>query len=387
MPLPALIFAFLTVAAAAGLLLLILWGIRIVRKRRVTTLLSYLDQAVRLNLPLPRMLSAATTSERGTLALRLMHVRALVEEGAPLGAALEAAVPEMPHRESSIIAASERIGRLGGGIDHCLRQRAQALRRSSMDEQVFYRAYPLVMVVMLSFVIGMVMVFVLPKFEQIFQDFGVELPWITRTIFGIAREIGPALLFAIVAAALIICAMWLFQVVNPARSRGMLPRRARDRMFWVLPLLHAVERDRGLADAFDLLAEAFTIGTPADRALAEAASLGVNEVLRQRLHRWTLAVSSGASLGDGARAASLPPLVVGMLSNVSATAAAADVFAFLARYYRTRFSRTAALLEGAIVPLVTFFFAFLVLAVALAMFMPLIALIQTLTDQALKWRM
>jgi type II secretory pathway component PulF len=188
-------------------------------------------------------------------------------------------------------------------------------------------------------------------------------------------------------AVLLASALSLWHAIHPMRAGMLVPRAGRDRAFWWLPILHGLERDRGLADAFDLLDEALAIATPIDRAFAEAAGLRVNVVLRRRLERWAVAVASGMSLGDGARVASMPPLVTGMLTNVSATASAADVFGFLARYYRTRFSRTAALIEGAMVPVVVLIFGFFVACVALAMFMPLITLIQNLSATSAGWRL
>ena len=381
------VMGYIAALAVVALLPLILRMARLVRSRRATILLTYLDQAVRLNLPLPRMLAAAATSEKGVMALRLMHVRTLIEEGAPLGAALEAAVPELPRRDASIIAGAERIGRLRGGLERCLRERQLELRKSSMDDQVFYRAYPLVMIVVLSSVIGVFSVFVMPKFEQIFKDFGVKLPGMTITVLELARTVGPLLVFLAIVAVLLASALSLWHAIHPVRAGMLVSRGVRDRVFWWLPILHGLERDRGLADAFDLLAEALAVATPIDRAFAEAAGLRVNVVLRRRLERWAAAVASGMSVGDGARVASMPPLVTGMLTNVSATASAADVFGFLARYYRTRFSRTAALVEGAMVPVVVLVFGFFVACVALAMFMPLITLIQNLSGTSAGWRL
>jgi hypothetical protein len=84
------------------------------------------------------------------------------------------------------------------------------------------------------------------------------------------------------------------------------------------------------------------------------------------------------SLGDAARAAAMPQLVVAMVASVRGGSGdtADDVFRFLARYYHTRYSRTAALASGAAVPVVVFFFGFIVAVVALSLFMPIVSLIQ-----------
>jgi type II secretory pathway component PulF len=109
----------------------------------------------------------------------------------------------------------------------------------------------------------------------------------------------------------------------------------------------------------------------------------MNLALRQRVRRWAELVAGGQAIADAARQAGLPAMVYGMLATVRGPEAP-DVFRFLARYYRTRFSRAAALLQGAMVPVMVFFFAALVGCVAGAMFTPMINLINSLSYQALR---
>src|SRR4051812_30851173 len=65
------------ISPVLGIILLPL-GARVmetVRRRRGAIVLTYIEQAVRLNLPLPRMLYAAERSEKGKLSMRLRQVR------------------------------------------------------------------------------------------------------------------------------------------------------------------------------------------------------------------------------------------------------------------------------------------------------------------------
>src|SRR5213078_3798950 len=83
-----------------------------VRRRRAASVLSYLQQAVRLNLPLPRFLYAAQRSEHGKTAYRLAILRERIEDGMPLATALQFTAPEVDKRELAWIGAAERLGRL-----------------------------------------------------------------------------------------------------------------------------------------------------------------------------------------------------------------------------------------------------------------------------------
>jgi type IV pilus assembly protein PilC len=372
-------FGFLSPAVVLLMLPLIAKLMRTIRRRRGLMALSYLDQAVRLNLPLPRMLWAAQRSEGGRLGRRLHRLRLFVEQGYPIATALDEAVPEVTRRAVAIAGAAERVGRLPQALARLVDEER---RRTAGDAatSTFYHAYPIVMLLFVNAILGMIMIFVIPKFEQIFKDFGCALPPLTQFVMTVSWSIGPLLI--VISGAL---AMWylgrsMWETLHPSAFRGTGPMLgALDRALWYLPVSHGVQRDRGLADVCAALADAFAAGAPADTAVSHSAGLRVNRVLRDRVAVWGQLIAAGGSLADAARRAGLPELLAGMLATARGPGDAADVFAFLARYYRARFSRTAALLEGALIPFVVLVFGAIVCCVALAMFLPMIRLMDQVT--------
>jgi type II secretory pathway component PulF len=135
-------------------------------------------------------------------------------------------------------------------------------------------------------------------------------------------------------------------------------------------------RHRDLADACGVVADALTAGLGLDAAIRSAAELPVNASLRRKLYRWASGIEQGLSNADAARRARMPQLLIG-LSATADLSTADEVYYFLQRYYAARFSRLAALMRGAIVPLTVFFFAIIVAAIALALYLPMIRLIDT----------
>jgi type II secretory pathway component PulF len=369
-----------------GTVPLILRMIRITRRRRGQQIITYLEQAVRLNLPLTRMIDAASHSERGPLADRLMRVSRHLQAGNSIGGALEAAVPELSVADVSMIDAAERVGRLPHTL-HRMTNRERHMINPDPTAAALARAYPLLMIVLIASVLSMIMVYVIPKFETIFADFGTKLPPMTQTVIDFSRFIGP--LFAIIAAALLLgwLLMALWHVVHPRSARWNPLHRLRDRLLWSMPLSHGVARDRGLAEALDLMADAVRAGHPFERAAEEASQLRVNEVLRERLEGWTLLLREGMSLRESARQAQLPEVIAQMLTPARGGEQAADVLEFLARYYDARFSRTRLLLQAAMTPAVVLFFAAIVACVAMALIMPLTTLIQNISASSSTWRL
>jgi type II secretory pathway component PulF len=343
-------------------LALILRTNRAVRRRRAMVVLAYLEQAVRANLPLPRMLIAAQAGESGAIAARLRSLRRKLESGASITEALDHSLRELPRRSLGLIAAAERIGQLPQVLDRLIREDG---RRDTNDmvESAFISVYPLMMCAGIFIITSMIMIYVIPKFEQIFKDFRVDLPWITVLMMQFSRSAG------IFLAPVIMLAMVIF-VFSAIRNRFWPSREVSGN--WI----GRFSRHRDLADACGVVADSLGAGLGLDAAIRSAAELPVNTLLRWKLYRWAGGIEQGLSNADAARRARMPQLLIG-LSATADLSTADEVFHFLQRYYAARFSRFAALMRGAIVPLTVFFFAIIVAAIALALYLPMIQLINT----------
>jgi type IV pilus assembly protein PilC len=372
------VFGWLSPLVVVFLFFLGLQITRVVRRRRGLLALSYVEQAVRLNLPLPRMLQAAERSESRRLAWRLERVRYRLAQGFPVGQALSDGVPEISTRTVAAVSASEGVGRLREGLRRVLDEERAAAARTIGRVDV-YRTYPMLMILAIMAMISLISIFVLPKYEQIFKDFGMRLPPITIHTIRTAGQLAPVLLIVSGIVVLVWVGGLFWEAAHPRSLRAALSIGLLDRLRWYSPLWHAMHRDEGLAQVCALMADALAAGMPASRALAEASWLRINAVLRARIRDWAARINAGDALAEGAASAGLPKLVSSMLGTARGADGARDVFQFLARYYRSRFSRAALLLEAAVAPVTVLIFAVIVACVALSLFLPMMSLIDTLT--------
>jgi type II secretory pathway component PulF len=366
------IFIFVMLPAWAGTM-------RQIRRRRATVVIGFLEQAARLNLPLARMLDAAQRSETARTAKRLRRLRDLLEDGAPLDLALRAGVPEVTPRVIALLGAAERLGRLQPALTVIVRdQRADA---ETDDDQpargVLARWYPVLMVCALTFILVFVMIFVVPKMEDMFRDFGLRLPPASRLMIQFARDFANSYVWPWVTLFVLVMILGgTFQRIFT--DRADIPRfHWTDHVLWRLPVAHGLQRDRGLADACRVIADALATGRHLPRAIEEAAQLDLNAVLRGRLNKWRQQIESGLPADDAARRARLPRLIPGMLGSGRGgdPTAAAE---FLASYYAGRFSRARELLRAAAGPLLVFAFGGIVLFLVAGMYQPILNLMDTL---------
>src|SRR5262249_26030290 len=139
-----------------------------------------------------------------------------------------------------------------------------------------------------------------------------------------------------------------------------------DRIVWYTPVLHAIARDRGLADACTAMADALGNGRTLVMGVFESAQPHINVILRDRLDLWGRLISAGQDAAQSAREAKLPSLLSGMIVAGSRSDHLPGTMSFLARYYQTRFSRTATVLRNATLPILAIVMGVLVASIALA---------------------
>ncbi|NLB66760.1 MAG: hypothetical protein GX803_09855 [Lentisphaerae bacterium] len=246
---------------------------------------------------------------------RLAAVRDAVREGQPLSAALAGASSRVTAFERAIIEVGERVG----GMDAALERLAGFLEEQEKLRERLTTAliYPAVVVALALLIGAGVMVFMLPKVQELLLQTNQELPWITRALLGGGRLAGWALLLAL---ALLLAG----SVLTRRRLRNDRAFLARlDRRLFALPVLGAgwrnlvslrfvrvlgllLERGVGLVESVPLAARATGSAWLMDCAVRETAALSEGkplvEVIRgmQPLHptlaSWVQAGEAGGNL-------------------------------------------------------------------------------------------
>jgi type IV pilus assembly protein PilC len=352
----------LLVSIALAIFLWLLWALGLTRfnhawiRQRSIVVLSYVEQAVRLNLPLPQLLRAAQASEPRWIADTIGELRQQLDQGSSITDALRNSVPGTGHRTLALVGAAERVGRLGPELSRVVRQREHPSDRNLADRS-FLRSYPVAMTITIVCILFLIMVFVIPKFEQIFHDFRVELPPLTRAVVSLTTfpSVMTWLVIAITGSVLAITAQQL--------------RRRMD----LLAPVRWFASNRDLADICHVIAGGLTAGQPLNSAIRGASDLVIGRPLRRKLHRWAEGIEQGLPDRDAASDAGMPELIAGMMTTT-------EGFTFLSRYYAWKFSRLKIFLRAAAVPAMVFFFGIIVAIVALSLFLPLIALINSVSS-------
>ncbi len=346
-----------------------------VRRARDLSVLHYLEHAIQLNAPLPAMLAAAERSERGAVRERLRRLRMRLEAGDAIALALTIATPALPRRITALVAAGESTGRLAAALRRVTAQR-DFFPQFEPARAIFFRWYPLVLLVFCFGVVEALLLFVIPKYTRFTKEMGVAPPgmaFLDLSFERVAMIVVPIL----GAVVLLFCARMTSQLFTPhGFALGPL-RRPADLLVWYTPIAGGVFRNRATADACHVIANALDAGLSINHAIVEAATNSANWMMERRLRNWARRTLAGADLATAARSAHLPSVLCGMLAT--APGEMQEVFAFLCRYYDGQFSRAITLLRGALIPAIAIGFGIIVAAIALNVFQPLVDVINKLT--------
>src|SRR3954469_20785989 len=142
---------------------------------------------------------------RGKVAATVRQIADDLERGESLGDAFQRHAARFPPAYGRLIDAGVRTNNLSGML-LSLGQHLQTVARLRAS---LWRALtsPLMVFLALCFVITFIAIYVLPKFEEVFKDFGTRLPMITELLIGASRTVGQ-IAFAAAVVVVLLLGFW-----------------------------------------------------------------------------------------------------------------------------------------------------------------------------------
>jgi general secretion pathway protein F len=256
-------------------------------------------------------------------------------------------------------------GEGSGTLPHILERLADLLERQAQvrGKVLSTLAYPLVLAVVAAFVVFALMIFVVPKVVEQFENVGQELPLLTRMVIGLSTFLSNWWW-----ALLILGALAVFLGGRALKEEGL--RMKFDAALLRVPLVGRLIRDLHAARLARTLSTMVASRLPLLEGLTLTTGTVHNRVLRAASAGIAESVRTGGSLSGALRKAGVfPPLLVYLAASGEASGRldlmlerAAD---YLEREFDTFTSTALSLLEPAIIIIMGVIVALIVLSILL----------------------
>jgi general secretion pathway protein F len=291
----------------------------------------------------------------------LLNVHGGVLEGRRLSDAMGREAASFPALYRGMVSAGESSGSLPLILErlaHLLERQAQV--RAKVLSAL---AYPIILAIVAMFVVFALMVFVVPRVVEQFEDIGQQLPFLTRMVIGLSEFL--AAWWWALALGL---AIFVLVAARALRDEGL--RLKADRVLLRLPLLGRLIRDLHAARMARTLSTMVASRLPLLEGLKLTTQTVHNRALRNASAEIAETVRTGGSLSGALRRAGVfPPLLVYLAASGEASGKLDTMLERAAEYLEREFdSFTAtalALLEPAIIVVMGAVVAVIVLSILL----------------------
>lgn len=340
--------------------------------------LIYLNEEIagmaRAGLPLEEGLaSIAREMSHGNLKQATQCLADDLKRGKTLPEAIAAQQGRMPKFYSSLMNAGIR----GGNLPDVLSLLTTYARSLSDLYSVVYTAlfYPMMVILIAVFLIAMIMVFVMPQFISIFNDFGMRLPLFTQMVVNICQNPIPTLVMPLSGIGLIAI---IFRFLLNATETG---RCMWAKIIYSLPVFGVLIRSARLAAFTDLLAILVENQMPLPEAFELAADAGADPILKNGANKIAEKLCQGASLAMALKEFKILPEVVSWMAGMGELKGnLPQTLRQAAQMYSRQVAVRSSMVQSVFPPLLVVLCAgFITSVFVFAVFLPLINLLEGLS--------
>lgn len=261
------------------------------------------------------------------------------------------------------IMAGESSGRLDEALDRLLEGLKR--RKEIADKLLTAILYPAFLLLLCAVAVIWLVVDVFPDFQKFFEQTGVGLPWITRSLIDGSRWLGDHLI--LILSVVLLVAYELYDHLQTAAGRRRL-----DRFLYEFPLVGAINRGADVARLAGMLATLLRSGIPLVEALRVAGATIENGVARERLDDAIRYIRHGNSVAQSFEATELFPVSAARILRIGEESASLDgILEDLAAFYEEETGRRIDVLVGILPIAAVLAMGGIVLLVLLSVFLPI----------------
>jgi len=291
------------------------------------------------------------------------------------GSSLSETMGKHPKAFNKLYVNMVRAGEAGGALEIILQRLAEFLEKGqSLKAKVIgAMVYPAVVIFVAVAILTFIMVFIIPKFKKIFDEFGLALPWATQKLIAISNWMADywwTIPMFPLGLYLLIKLIRLSRAGNFALDRALL---------WV-PVLGALVEKTIVARTMRTLGTLIGSGVPILEAIHIVKETANNAVFERMFQRILESIREGETIADPLRESRLVDDMVTNMVEVGEETGDLDTMLYkIADFYDEWVDTLVKSLISLLEPIMIVFLGFTIGAIVISLFLPLIKLLEGLS--------
>lgn len=305
-----------------------------------------------------------TGHENANMAEMIMAIKTDVEGGSSLTEALRKFPIYFDDLYCNLVQAGEHAGILDSILDRVAtyKEKTEALK-SKIKKAMFY---PIAVIVVAVVVVTILLMFVIPEFEDLFSGFGADLPAPTLVVVAMSHFVIDYwwALFGGIGAALYI--FFYFK----KRSRKL--REFLDKLTLKLPVIGPIMEKAAIARYARTLETMFAAGTPLVEAMGSVSGAVGNVVFSNAVDQIQQEVSTGTQLNKAMSNVNLFPNMVIQMTAIGEEAGSLDtMLGKVADFYEAEVDNLVDGLTSLLEPIIMAVLGVIIGGLVVAMYLPI----------------
>jgi type IV pilus assembly protein PilC len=289
-----------------------------------------------------------------------------IKESVEGGQTLAEALRKYPKYFDDLYVNMVAAGEAGGILDTILRRLSAYMEKAAKLKSQVKGAmvYPIITIIVAIVVVGVILVFVIPVFQEMFEGLGGALPMPTQIVVAMSEFVKDKILYIIIGMAIFIFAFKKYYNTN--KGRIMI-----DAISLKLPIFGILLRKVAVAKFTRTMGTMLSSGVAILEALDIVAKTAGNKTIERSIYNVRSGIAEGRTMADPlAESGVFPPMVCQMIAVGESTGALDAMLGKIAEFYDDEVDQAVDNLTAMIEPVMLVFLGTVIGGLVVAMYLP-----------------
>jgi type IV pilus assembly protein PilC len=304
-----------------------------------------------------------TQQDNKTFKRMIKEIKEKVEGGATLAEALK----RFPKHFDDLFVNMIAAGEAGGILDAILRRLAAYMEKAAKLKAQVKGAmtYPIVTLIIAVAVLGIILVFVIPVFEEMFADFGGELPMPTQIVVTASEIVKSKIVYIIIGIIILGFTARKFYATEKGQDVA-------DNLLLKIPVFGELLRKVAVAKFTRTMGTMLASGVAILEALDIVAKTAGNRTVEKAIYDVRSGIAEGRTMADPLQESGVfPAMVCQMISVGESTGALDAMLEKIADFYDEEVDQAVDNLTSLIEPFMLVFLGVTIGGLVVAMYLPI----------------